>query len=197
MAWTEERVELLKKLWAEGLSASQIAGRLGGVTRNAVIGKVHRLGLAGRATSSRSSAPRPRRTHVPRANRAPSLMFGTRGNTALKPQYEAEQDAEPAPLVELVIPLNERASIMTLKELYVPLADRRSGRARVPFLRSQEMRDVALLRASCPHGVSAGAGAPPRETGSRGLAARPRSVSKNAKRRPSAPLLLWAARIGG
>ena len=54
MAWTEERVELLKKLWAEGLSASQIAGRLGGVTRNAVIGKVHRLGLAGRATSSRS-----------------------------------------------------------------------------------------------------------------------------------------------
>jgi GcrA cell cycle regulator len=116
MAWTEERVELLKKLWAEGLSASQIAGRLGGVTRNAVIGKVHRLGLAGRATSSRSSAPRPRRTHVPRANRAPSLMFGTRGNTALKPQYEAEQDAEPAPLVELVIPLNERASIMTLKE---------------------------------------------------------------------------------
>ena len=116
MAWTVERVELLKKLWAEGLSASQIAGRLGGVTRNAVIGKVHRLGLAGRATSSRSSAPRPRRTHVPRANRAPSLMFGTRGNTALKPQYEAKQDAEPAPLVELVIPLNERASIMTLKE---------------------------------------------------------------------------------
>ncbi len=116
MAWTEERVELLKKLWAEGLSASQIAGRLGGVTRNAVIGKVHRLGLAGRATSSRSSAPRPRRTHVPRANRAPSLMFGTRGATALKPHYEAEQDAEPAPLVELVIPLSERASIMTLKE---------------------------------------------------------------------------------
>ena len=37
MAWTDERVELLKKLWAEGLSASQIAGRLGGVTRNAVI----------------------------------------------------------------------------------------------------------------------------------------------------------------
>ena len=54
MAWTDERVELLKKLWADGLSASQIAGRLGGVTRNAVIGKVHRLGLSGRATSSRS-----------------------------------------------------------------------------------------------------------------------------------------------
>ncbi|HBH40786.1 MAG TPA: GcrA cell cycle regulator, partial [Rhizobiales bacterium] len=60
MAWTDERVELLKKLWTEGLSASQVAGRLGGVTRNAVIGKVHRLGLSGRATSSRSSSPRPR-----------------------------------------------------------------------------------------------------------------------------------------
>lgn len=116
MAWTDERVELLKKLWADGLSASQIAGRLGGVTRNAVIGKVHRLGLSGRATSSRSSSPRPRRTHVPRANRAPSLLFGTRGNTALKPAYEAEPDFQPAPLEELVIPLHERASILTLKE---------------------------------------------------------------------------------
>ena len=45
--WTDERVELLKKLWADGLSASQIAGELGGITRNAVIGKVHRLGLSG------------------------------------------------------------------------------------------------------------------------------------------------------
>jgi GcrA cell cycle regulator len=51
--WTEDRVEILKKLWTEGLSASQIAKQLGGVTRNAVIGKVHRLGLAGRAAPSR------------------------------------------------------------------------------------------------------------------------------------------------
>ena len=50
MSWTEERVSVLKKLWAEGHSASQIAKQLGGVTRNAVIGKVHRLGLSGRAT---------------------------------------------------------------------------------------------------------------------------------------------------
>ena len=60
MAWTDERVEQLKKLWAEGLSASQIAGRLGGVTRNAVIGKVHRLGLSGRATTSRMKSHRTR-----------------------------------------------------------------------------------------------------------------------------------------
>ncbi|MEG9861308.1 MAG: GcrA family cell cycle regulator [Parvularculales bacterium] len=49
MSWTEERVETLKELWATGLSASQIARQMGGITRNAVIGKVHRLGLAARA----------------------------------------------------------------------------------------------------------------------------------------------------
>jgi GcrA cell cycle regulator len=49
MSWTDERVETLKRMWAEGQSASQIAKELGGVTRNAVIGKVHRLGLSNRA----------------------------------------------------------------------------------------------------------------------------------------------------
>ncbi len=48
MSWTDERVETLKRMWAEGQSASQIAKELGGVTRNAVIGKVHRLGLSNR-----------------------------------------------------------------------------------------------------------------------------------------------------
>ena len=51
MAWTEDRVEKLKSMWTEGNSASQIAKELGGVTRNAVIGKVHRLGLSNRAGS--------------------------------------------------------------------------------------------------------------------------------------------------
>ena len=55
---------LLKKLWQDGLSASQIAAELGGVTRNAVIGKVHRLGLSGRGQPT-SSIKRQRRTHSP------------------------------------------------------------------------------------------------------------------------------------
>jgi GcrA cell cycle regulator len=76
MGWTDERVELLKKLWLEGLSASQIAKQLGGVTRNAVIGKVHRLGLSGRAAPSQPSrpafkAPRPPR---PMAQPAPRRL---------------------------------------------------------------------------------------------------------------------------
>ena len=52
MSWTDERVETLKKMWGDGQSASQIAKELGGVTRNAVIGKVHRLGLSNRAGSA-------------------------------------------------------------------------------------------------------------------------------------------------
>lgn len=62
-SWTEDRVRSLRTLWSEGLSASQIARRLaGGVTRNAVIGKIHRLGLARRAPPSR---PGQRRTERP------------------------------------------------------------------------------------------------------------------------------------
>jgi len=71
MSWTDDRVEQLKSLWTEGLSASQIARVLGGVTRNAVIGKVHRLGLAGRATPSRSD--RPRIPSAPRLNVRPHI----------------------------------------------------------------------------------------------------------------------------
>ena len=53
MSWTYERIEKLKKLWDEGLTASRIAAELGDVTRNAVIGKAHRLGLSGRMTAKR------------------------------------------------------------------------------------------------------------------------------------------------
>ncbi len=55
MSWTDERVETLKRLWTEGMSASQIAKELGGVTRNAVIGKVHRLGLSNRTQNGGKS----------------------------------------------------------------------------------------------------------------------------------------------
>ena len=157
MAWNDERVELLKKLWADGLSASQIASRLGGVTRNAVIGKVHRLGLSGRATSSRSSSPRPRRVQAPRQHRAPSLLFGTRGNVALKPAYEEEIEPQPAPIEELYIPPEERATILTLKESMCrwPIGDPRRGA--ILFLRAQEVRLGSLLRASRTACLSAGA----------------------------------------
>ena len=60
MSWTDDRVELLKKLWLDGQSASQVAKELGGVTRNAVIGKVHRLGMSNRATNTNQAKSEPK-----------------------------------------------------------------------------------------------------------------------------------------
>ena len=74
MAWTEEKTEQLKKLWAEGHTASQISKMLGdGISRNAVIGKSHRLGLQGRAQSRMISAPRIN-NRVINENNAPTLL---------------------------------------------------------------------------------------------------------------------------
>jgi GcrA cell cycle regulator len=105
MPWTEERVELLKKLWADGLSASQIAGKLGmGVTRNAVIGKVHRLNLAGRVNTPRAQTPRaPRKSNgdghsIPRGPSRPSMP--TAGATALKSFAQTHSAPRLAPLPE-------------------------------------------------------------------------------------------------
>ncbi len=60
MTWTHERVEILRRLWADGHSAGQIARQIGGVSRNAVIGKIFRMELAGRATTSRVATGRRR-----------------------------------------------------------------------------------------------------------------------------------------
>src|SRR3990172_3412252 len=114
MAWTDERVDFLKKLWSEGLSASQIAGRLGGVTRNAVIGKVHRLGLSGRATTSRMKSHRPR-ARAASAKRMAKSRF-TIGNPALRALYHPEAEPFTPSVEELVIPPHERQSIQPLAD---------------------------------------------------------------------------------
>ena len=122
--WTDERVELLKKLWADGLSASQIAGELGGITRNAVIGKVHRLGLSGRAKAPSSSVPRQRKPRAPTMFRAPRPMM--RGNTALahQPAYDYEPEAELQP-IENIIPIGQRCSLLELdqEKCHWPIGD--------------------------------------------------------------------------
>ena len=87
MSWTDERVETLKKMWAEGQSASQIAKELGGVTRNAVIGKVHRLGLSNRVggkEEGEAEAPAP----------APAAPAAT---AAPRPEPAAPEAAPPRP----------------------------------------------------------------------------------------------------
>jgi GcrA cell cycle regulator len=113
MSWTDERVELLKKLWSDGLSASQIAAELGGITRNAVIGKVHRLGLSGRAKSASVGVPRQRK-----ARSSSMLRIGrsaVRGNTALAHAYDVEAENEPE-LLDNIIPIGQRRTLMELSE---------------------------------------------------------------------------------
>ena len=115
ISWTDDRVEQLKKLWEAGLSASQIAAELGNITRNAVIGKVHRLGLSGRAKSPSSAAPRQRKAarpaqHMMRINRPVS-----RGNTALAHAFDVEVEADPI-AYDNVVPMSERLSLLELNE---------------------------------------------------------------------------------
>lgn len=109
MSWSDERVELLKKLWGEGQSASQIAKELGGVTRNAVIGKVHRLGLSNRngsggGTASESAAkakpaPKAEAKAKPAAKPAPK--------PDPKPAAEEKPAAAPVSRVKQIIPAGQ------------------------------------------------------------------------------------------
>lgn len=141
MSWTDERVDLLKRLWSEGLSASQIAGRLGSVTRNAVIGKVHRLGLSGRATTSRMKSHRPRTRLANNTKRPVKQRFAQAGNPAVRALY-MDAEAYVAPAEEIEIPVAERKTIQTLGECSCrwPIGDPQTsefhfcGRAKVPLL---------------------------------------------------------------
>lgn len=127
MNWTDERVEKLKKLWSEGLSASQIAAQLGGVSRNAVIDKVHRLSLPGRAKAGgTAAATRPKQRPATSAPRAPNYAsrVTTRtvtrpaGATVLKEEVEvdfvAEQDFSVR--TDVVVPMSRRLELTQLTE---------------------------------------------------------------------------------
>lgn len=98
MSWSDERVELLKKMWGEGQSASQIAKELGGVTRNAVIGKVHRLGLSNRNGSGGTSEPAKAKPAAKPAAKAKSKA-APKPAPAPKPEVpKAAEESKPAPV---------------------------------------------------------------------------------------------------
>jgi GcrA cell cycle regulator len=94
--WTEENIELLKKLWADGLSASQIKSEIPGASRNAVMGKIHRLNLGGK----RIAKPKPKAT--------PKQGTG-RPSAARKSEAPARglPDPAPAPVESLNLPYSE------------------------------------------------------------------------------------------
>ncbi|MBV7408056.1 GcrA family cell cycle regulator [Maritimibacter sp. DP1N21-5] len=108
MSWTDERVETLKKMWSEGQSASQIAKELGGVTRNAVIGKVHRLGLSNRAGGAPATTPaaKPAAKEKPAAE-APKAAPAKRPAPAKPAEPEANEPAAAAPAPKPVAPMRK------------------------------------------------------------------------------------------
>ncbi len=127
MSWNDERVDLLSKRWLEGRSASQIAAELGqGVTRNAVIGKVHRLGLSGRAKLA-SPAPATRSRAKPAAREEGRMPVETSPAAAQTSIAAALPVAAPIarPTADVVIPFSNRVTIMELRDTMCrwPLGD--------------------------------------------------------------------------
>ncbi len=126
--WSDDRIDALKKLWAEGLSGNQIANRLGGgVSRNAVIGKLHRLGLSGRGTGTaktmRDALRKVPVSQLPRVDRTPS-----RPKPAMPamPRLVAEPVAEP--VAEVWVPHELRKGLLDLEDgdCRWPIGDPRS-----------------------------------------------------------------------
>jgi GcrA cell cycle regulator len=115
MIWNDARIELLKQLWSDGLSAGQIASRLPGVTRNAVLGKVHRLGLSGRATIITDKGTQ----HAVGERRSKKGVARAR-NMIATAKALAHQIPEAIlfipPADELDLPLGERRTLLVLKD---------------------------------------------------------------------------------
>ena len=102
MSWTDERIATLKKMWEGGATASQIADELGGVSRNAVIGKAHRLGLKARPSPVKPNEekPEPKKSAAPAATAKPAIK-----KPAVAPPRPAAPvsatEARPAPRADI------------------------------------------------------------------------------------------------
>jgi GcrA cell cycle regulator len=126
MLWTDEAIEQLRRLWLDGKSASQIAAMLGGgVTRNAVIGKFHRLGLTGRKKSRAPAAPRNRQRYSQPRN--PRIMgrpsdWVFRGSAAVALAFEPAIEPD---IAVVIAPLALRVTLAELSEAMCrwPLGD--------------------------------------------------------------------------
>ena len=107
MSWNDERVEILKKMWGEGQSASQIAKELGGVTRNAVIGKVHRLGLSNRNGGGGSSTADSKAKAAKPAAKPAVKPRKAAAKPAPAPKEEAAPAPQPATRIKPIIPAGQ------------------------------------------------------------------------------------------
>lgn len=111
MGWTEEKRDLVRTLWADGLSASQIAGEIGGVTRNAVIGVVHRMGLSGRVkVKPAGTVTKPTKRGLPTSRKRLGAIAKARGQGAPLYLVEAPTPEPVAPAEVLGIAFMDLAS---------------------------------------------------------------------------------------
>jgi GcrA cell cycle regulator len=99
LSWTDERIDHLKSLWKQGMTASQIADELGGVSRNAVIGKAHRLGLQARPSPVKANEPAPAPKPKPKAEKPKPAAAPAPGPAPAKAEAPKPEPkpAEPAP----------------------------------------------------------------------------------------------------
>ena len=119
MSWTDERVETLKRMWAEGQSASQIAKELGGVTRNAVIGKVHRLGLSNRVGGKDEDEAAPAAAPAaPRVDPAPAAARPEPAAPKAEPARPATE--RPAAAAPAAAPVNNNVTPLPVRKAIVP-----------------------------------------------------------------------------
>lgn len=123
VAWTEERVELLQKLWSEDSSASEIAAELGGISRSAVMGKIHRLGLCGRG----GSTAKPQRKLQSAGSR--QYRLATIGNTALRAQPKTVRERGRAFFEPVAVPVAKMLTVAALTQHTCkwPFGDNREG----------------------------------------------------------------------
>jgi GcrA cell cycle regulator len=125
VSWTKERVELLQKLWIEESSASLIAAELGGISRSAVMGKIHRLGLCGRG-QPRSTAKQQRK---PRSAGPREYRLATIGSTALRAEPKTVLEREARIFEPVAVPIAKMLTVAALTQHTCkwPFGDSREG----------------------------------------------------------------------
>ena len=190
MSWTEERIERLKAMWTEGATASQIADELGGVSRNAVIGKAHRLGLEARPSPVKpgeekerhapaaASAPAPKPAPAERAApRATRRHRSAQNRPRLRSQPTSARSA-PSPTISSIA-----RSVRAGSSVRAPATSRRRSRRlrRAAWFRPSRARK-SPTRPACSISTTASA------NGRWGIRASPTSISAAMPRTPASPI---------
>lgn len=117
MSWTDERIERLRAMWTKGATASQIADELGGVSRNAVIGKAHRLGLESRPSPVKAGEEKEKKARPAPAPKAARPAAAPKPVTAAEPKASAEGPRASAPAASGPAPRQPDASTIQYRSV--------------------------------------------------------------------------------